>query len=93
MNKLFNKFFGYEWFRPAYNNNYNLIRYLKKYDQEYYVLTMHSNELTINTSPYISDKLSQTRLINSLEDLFIYINKQNYRSLRLKDLRKFYNND
>ena len=54
---------------------------------------IRANELTINTSPYISDKLSQTRLINSLEDLFIYITKQNYRSLRLKDLRKFYNND
>ena len=75
MNKLFNKFFGYEWFRPAYNNNYNLISYLEKYDQEYYVLTMHSNELTINTSPYISDKLSNSILIHLRIYLFILLNK------------------
>ena len=72
----FLKFLGYEWLRPAYNKNYNLVRYLEKINQENYVMTMHSNEITINTSPYTKTKEDQIKLIKCLEDLFIYINKK-----------------
>ena len=90
-NKFFLKFLGYEWLRPAYNKNYNLVRYLEKINQENYVMTMHSNEITINTSPYTKTKEDQIKLIKCLEDLFIYINKKNINSLMLKDIIKIYN--
>ena len=43
--KLFNKFLGYDWLRPAYNENYDLIKYFKKYNQDFYVLMMHSLQI------------------------------------------------
>lgn len=89
-NKIFSKMLGYNWLRPAYNKNYNLINYIKKYDQENYILLMHSNEITINTSPYTVNKYSQNKLLQSLEDLFIYISSNKFNSLKLNDLLKNY---
>ena len=54
-------------------------------------MTMHSNEITINTSPYTKTKEDQIKLIKCLEDLFIYINNNNINSLMLKDIIKIYN--
>ena len=90
-NKFFLKFLGYEWLRPAYNKNYNLVRYLEKFNQDNYVMTMHSNEITIHTSPYTKTKEDQIKLIQCLEDLFIYIKNNNINSLMLKDIIKIYN--
>ena len=58
----------------------------KKYNQKNYVLTMHSNEITVNTSPYTTNSTNQKKLIDCLENLFSFIKNNNYNSLRLKDI-------
>jgi len=91
LNKLFKKLLpnliGYDWLRPAYNNNYNLEEFFHKYNQNHYVLIMHSNELSVNTSPYIKNNNDLKKLLKSLDNLFTYINKNKIKSLNLKDLK------
>jgi len=86
--KIFKKYVGYDWLRPAYNKQFNLDFFFNKYHQEFYVFIMHSNELGLNTSPYIKNNIDLNKLLNCLENLFKYINAHQIKSKNLKDIVK-----
>lgn len=62
----------YLWLRPSWGTGEDLIRYVKRSNERFLVMMLHSMEVIPGASPYASNREQVGRIVSAMDHLFAY---------------------